>query len=99
MASRKPIVDSTPVLQIHSEVKRQRERECSHIDTDEKLFLLMQESYPSTYDNYEITNHNKKIAILILNTSMVPYIMHSETRGESVSIDYHSILFQSQMVY
>ena len=45
---RVPIVDLMPVQQIHPEIKRQHE--CSHIDSDEKLFLLMQESYSSTYD-------------------------------------------------
>ena len=60
-----PIVDSTPVQQIHSDVKRQRERECSHIDTYVKLFLLMQESYPSIYGDYDITNPYENIAISI----------------------------------
>ena len=48
-----PITDLTPVQQIRSEVKRQHK--CRHIDTDEKLFLLMQESYPSTRDDCDTT--------------------------------------------
>ena len=44
-AARMPIVNSTPVNQIHSEVKRQVDT--THIGTDEKLLLLIQElQYP-----------------------------------------------------
>ena len=67
--TRIPIVDSTPVQQIHPEIKCQRD--LSHIDTDEKVFLLMQGSYPSTYNDYDITNHSEKMAISILKTAIV----------------------------
>ena len=72
------IADLTPVEQIHSEVKRQFERECSHIDTYDKLFLLMQESYPSSSWNYAVTNPYEKIAISILKTGIVPKLSYTQ---------------------
>lgn len=74
-STRMPIVDSTPVEQIHSNVKRQIEkRKLDHVDTDEKLFLLMQESYPESYNDYGYVNQFEKIAISILKTGIVPKI-------------------------
>ena len=95
-------MDSTPVQQIHPEIKHQRDR--IHIDTDDELFLLIQESYPSTYNDYDITNHSEKLAISILNTVIVPKLVRPETKAyndaiKRISTDYHSILFQSQAVY
>jgi hypothetical protein len=45
-----------------------------HVDTDEKLFLLMQESYPSSYNDYGFINPFEKLAISILKTGIVPEI-------------------------
>ena len=56
--TRMPIVDSHPIQKIHPEVKCQVDT--THIDTDNKLFLSMQKSYPSPRDDYGIMNHDKK---------------------------------------
>ena len=64
------IVDSTPIQQIHSEVKRQVDT--THVDTNEMLFLLMQESYQYSRDYYDIMNHSKRMRISILRTGIVP---------------------------
>ena len=77
-STRMPIVDSNPVEQIHSNVKRQLEGRCDHIDTDEKLFLLMQESYPSSYPDYNVTNPYEKIYVSILKTGIVPKLSYTE---------------------
>ena len=71
------IVDLAPVQHIHPEIKRQHD--CSHIDTDDKLlFLIMQESYQSIYDDYDITNHSEIMAISILKTAFVPKLKLQE---------------------
>ena len=70
-ASRLPmLVDPTPVYQIHKYVLETVN--VDHIDTNEKMFLLMQESYPSSCDDYEIINKTEKLAISILLTAKVP---------------------------
>ena len=82
-----PIVDSTPVEQIHSNVKRQlHERRWNHVDTDEKLFLLMQESYPYSYSDYASINPFEKLSISILKTGMVPKISYKQR------IDYYDVI-------
>ena len=86
-STRMSIVDSTPVEPIHSNVIRHlNEGQCDYIDTDEKLFLLMQESYPSTYDDYDITNDKEKMAISILKTAIVPKLSYSELRAYNAAI-------------
>ena len=70
-ATRIPIVNSTPsAQQIHSEVKRQVDT--TYVDTDDKLFSLIQESYQSSRYDYDIMNHSKRMEISILRTGMVP---------------------------
>ena len=105
-STRMPIVDSTPVEQIHSNVKRQLEkRKLDHVDTDEKLFLLMQESYPSSYNDYATINPFEKLAIRILKTGIVPEIDKRKKINmtiplqESTTIDHKMIFLLSQDVY
>ena len=102
-ATRIPIVDSTPVQQIHSEVKRQVDT--AHINTDERLFVLMQELYPSSCHDYIIMNHSGKIAIPILRTGMGPdldqneKIAYCEVIKYSIVTVYLSIFFNSLGIY
>ena len=65
-----PIVDPNPIQSIHSEVKCQVDT--THVNTDDKLFLLIQELYPSSRNDYDIVNCNEKMAISILLNGMVP---------------------------
>ena len=48
------IVDPTLVNQIHYDVKLNTDTD--PINTDEKVFLLMQELYPSSKTNYDAIN-------------------------------------------
>ena len=78
-STRMPIVDSTLVEQIHSNVKRQLEEwRWDHVDTDKKLLLLMQEVYPHSYSDYASTNPFETLAISILKTSIVPKISYTQ---------------------
>ena len=65
-----PTAETTQVPQIHPEVKRQVD--CSHVDTDDKLFLLMTEYFPSSRQEYPLLNPFEKMAISILRTGLVP---------------------------
>ena len=46
----------------------------------------MLESYPSTYDDYDITNHSEKMAISILKTAIVPKLIRPETKAYNDAI-------------
>ena len=59
---------STNVV-LHVVIKRQINT--THIDTDNNFFLLMQESYPSSRDDYDIMNHSERMSISILLNGMV----------------------------
>ena len=47
----------------------------------------MLESYPSTYDDYDITNHSEKMAISILKTAIVPKLIRPETKAYNDAIE------------
>ena len=74
------IVD--PILVDHIHVDVCRHCDTNHINTNEKLFLLMQEWYPSSNHDYNIVNKIEKLAISILKTAIVP-------SGMSKSQDFH----------
>ena len=64
------IVDPTHGNQIHDDVKL--DTDMKHINSAEKLFLLLQESYPSSKTDYDVINKYEKIAISIVKTAIVP---------------------------
>ena len=70
------IVD--PILVDHIHVDVCCHCDTNHINTNEKLFLLMQEWYPLSNHDYNIVNKFEKLAISILKTAIVPSSMPRE---------------------
>ena len=66
------IADPALVPRIHSGVKRTADT--AHIDTNEKVLMLMHESYPEDRHDYANIHNHELMAISILLTGMVPLL-------------------------